>query len=1022
MRKSHRMFSSVSRVALGAAIAAIAGGTDDRQAWAGSCSATNATVNECDAGGVTVTPNTGSSSLTVDGVTTVGIFYTPGDSATGAYSQSLWVTGGTVVNNPGGYSGFSGGNGITLKTALADQDVGVVVDSGVSITAVAGYGGGIWARSETTGDISIVNSATVRVTGVNGSGVPTVGAADGVTGTANLGSVLVTNHGTVTSNGRGLYADGNHGSVTLNADYDVTAVNAPAAPVTITNTGAVSATWEAARAIAYNGTAKIDNSGTVSSSVKSALVAWSDWGDAVIVNSGSVTAADRNALTAQSSAHGVVVITNSGTVTADKAAVTGSATRGYSGLRGYVSYSGDVTLTNTASGTITSNYDAAMAAHSPSGSVVVDNEGALTGLSGVFVGAGGGTGTIDTINDTTATTNTIVGSATVINGGTITATERGVLMDASTTRFTNSGTVAAGGTGVVAAGGTGSIINTGTITGTEYAVYNSGGALSISNAGTLRGDIRAETGALTISGASGSNWGVLAGSTGGIGVITSNSANSITLASGNILLNDNVVFTSGGTLINNANTRLSSALNVQGSYVQSPTAGLTIDVYSATNHGRLTVTGAADLRNGTATLATRSGFGLAAGQSYTIVRASSLSASGFTAVTPGFPNTVTTTGDQLTVSIDSWTTKLSLGGAGLGAALDTLAVTSSTIRDALTRLASLPSGQQTEAVAHLGTSQLTPQVDVSGSTVIPTTGAVQRRLTLARATGDTGMAAGDEAAVVDGVWGQFLVASGLRDTTSGADGFTSGSFGLMFGWDRHVTEDLSLGVAASWLNTRAKGKAASAYNTTDVNGWQLTSYGTWRPGAGPGFLEGLAAVGLNAYDQKRGMPYLGLTAHAEYLGTQYQAKLGGGYDLTFGALTVTPAASLRYARALNAAYTEKRAGDFDLRVRSQTFDSLESELGVGMSGDFKTTPGDLKMDAKASWAHSFTDAPIRTSAVMGGVSFATATDRPSRDGLRLSTGLDLKMGNGVTSRLEYDNETRSDFVSHTCMFHVRGEF
>jgi len=1025
-------------VVLGLALTGIAA---SRPAVA-ACSATNATVTQCDASVVNVVPNTGTSTLTVDGVSTVGILYTPGDSATGTYAQTLTLSGATVINNAGS-SSISGGNGVTLKAALAHQDVTVIAQSGVSITARAGYGGGIWARSETAGNLLIDSSATVTVIGVDGSNNPLVGAADGITATTHLGSAVVINRGSVTSNGRGLYADSNYGSVTLNADYNVIAVSGAAAPASIINTGTVSATQVGARAIAYNGTASITNSGTITSDTRQAVVAWSDWGDASITNSGTAISNDRNVLVAQSAANGNATIINSGIVRASRAAVTEAATIGYSGLRAYTDQVGTVTLTNTASGTITANDDAAMVAHTPQGSIVVTNAGILTGLSGIFASSGSGTGTIDTISDTAATTATVNGTISASNSGTITAVNHGVYLDGTSASLTNSGTISAGQKAVILAGGAASVTNSGTITGSgsgiystatsaaltntgvirggDYALYSSGTFGTVANSGSIQGAIRSGAGDLTITGGAGSTWGTFTGINGAKSTITA-AGGSVLLASGNILLNDDVTLAAGGRLTNSANTRLTQALNVVGHYTQTASGSLALDVYSTTNYGRLLVSGAADLTNSSATLAPQSGFNLAVGQSYTIVNAASLSAAGFTAVTPGYANTVTTSANNLTVTIDSWTKKVALGNDGLGGALDTLAATSSTFRDLLTRIATLPVGEQRTAVAQLGNSQLTPQLNVGGTTVIPTTNAVQARQLALLKGGAGGLAGGDQAPGGNRVWGQFLAASGWRGTTSGADGYNSSTYGVMFGYDRDLTDDLSLGLAGSWLTSWARGKSASAHNTTSMDSYQLTGYGTWRPDAGPAFAEGLLGFGLNHYDQERGMPYLGLKAKADYLGTQYQVKVGGGYDLTLGRLKLTPSASLQYVHAWNDGYQEKNAGDYNLKVRSMSFDSVESELGAGASAGTTLPIGELTADFKASWVHSFLDAPLSTTATMGGVTFVASTDRPTKDGLRLSAGLDLQTSQQLTLRVEYDNETRRDFASHTGLFRARYEF
>ncbi len=439
----------------------------------------------------------------------MGIFYAPpSNTPSGIYTETLTISGTTVLDSTAGQSNVNGGATISMGATSSAQNDGVTlnssvtIDSGAVIGSHARYGGAVFLRSEGSGNLYIDNSGTVTALGVHDDNTALTNdevnagySVDGLTATSHVGSVTVINQGTVTAySGRGLYGDGNYGAVILDGCCTVIGfTSAPEQTVSLTNTatGTVDAYLAGMRAIDYYGLATIANAGTVHSTARQALVAWSAWGDASVTNSGTATADDRNAIVAATEV-GNATIVNSGTVTASKLAVgTLGAGAGYSGLRAIVDTTGDANVTN--SGTVTANFDAAIVAHTPTGNATVTNSGTLTGLNGVFIDNGSGLGAIDTLTDTNATTNaSITGIAKFVNSGIVTAVNYGAYLDGTTNLLTNTGTItASSGIGVVTGnGGTGTIINSGTISGLTYGL-DLGAAATITNRGLISGDAAA---------------------------------------------------------------------------------------------------------------------------------------------------------------------------------------------------------------------------------------------------------------------------------------------------------------------------------------------------------------------------------------------------------------------------------------------------------------------------------------------------------------------------------------------------
>lgn len=550
-------------------------------AFAG-CTATNLTVANCDSTQIVLAPNPGTSSAVVDNVSSVGIFADAGrPNATGTYTESLILSGTTVLDNSVGHFNVNGGAGISMgwidnpnNGSNVTSNANLTISSGVTINSHAQYGGAVFLRTEYAGNLSVNNAGTVISLGVDNTNTAFSNAAvnsgasfvDGLTATTALGAVSVVNSGSVTAySGRGLYADGNSSADTRSDCCTVTGfTGAPEETVSLVNTatGVVNAYLAGMRAVDYYGLATITNAGTVHSTARQALVAWSAWGDSNVSNSGTATADDRNAIVAATET-GNATILNSGTVVASMASTgTQSAGIGYSGLRAYADTTGNVSITNT--GDVTANYDAAVVAHTPSGNAIVTNAGTLKGLNGVFIDSGAGIGSVDTVNDTNATaTNTIAGTATFVNTGTVTAVNYGAYLDGTSNSLTNTGKItASSGTGVVTgSGGRATITNSGAISGTAYGL-DLGAATTVNNSGTISGGaaaIRFDVGGNTLNVVNSSIF------TGGV-AFQSTASNTINFYTGSYTLpvKDYLLASNSIYLLGTAKTLVTSGLDGSG--------------------------------------------------------------------------------------------------------------------------------------------------------------------------------------------------------------------------------------------------------------------------------------------------------------------------------------------------------------------------------------------------------------------------------------------------------------------------
>ncbi len=966
-----------------------------------------------------------------------------------------------------------GGNSVTLASLPGgSKDVLTVVNNTLELVPPTPY----WPVTITTTTAGTLSSGTLGSIGGTGTitNVPVgVTVVDSGTTLTNTGKISASDTGVVLGGFAGLASLTNSGSISGGNFAIFTSFEGGSIGV-ITNSGVISSGNRAIET-AYYGVGAITNSGTISGGITAIVNAANttelrDGGRiGVITNSGTISggiAAIKNGADAPISA-----ITNSGRISGGSYAIINDQ-----GNIGAITNSGIIGIIGSSK---------PIAAIDNSGSIgAITNTGtfggAISTISGNQIGIrnigspyAGGSGYIGTISNNLGTIvggqygiNNLLGEISAINntlaaiiGGTIGILNVGVIDTISNffgliTGIDNEGTIASlfnngtltaapqgtitfnaghlrGATAAELAGASASSIGGG---GSGTAILNTGSLGAITNSGVIAGNIVSASQDLTIAGGASGSLGTLTGATAGaIGSIISSG---ITFTGGNLLLNDHVTVGSGkGTVSNNANLQVNAPISISGNYSQSGSGALVIGVASPTSYGQLVVSGNASLTGHNISIVPLNGTSLTPGESLTLISAASLTedgqkASGGLTATVSSNHLVTLTGTDWTVITGngastpiSWTQIGQAAGGHaqpVGAVLDQLAGAAA-YQPLLGSLSALGQPQQTHALKQLGVGQVTPQLNDGAMLATPMVTAVERHLWAVGSSDAAGAAAGSEARQ-GAWWGEVLGGAVNRGSSAGADGYDGTAYGLLFGVDVPLAKDVTGGLAVNWLRHSASGKSDSSAESTTLDSYQVNGYGLWRPDGGRAFAQGLLSAGFNQYDQNRGIDFLGARATAKFNGAQYLARLGGGYDIALGDLTVTPLAALQAWRLENRAYTENGAGLADLAVGRAGLNGVESELGGRLSHRFQLELGPIETDLQASWVHSYVNGPIALSASMGGAGFVDTTSRVDPDGARVVAGATLLRSAALSFTIEYDGEFHHGFMDNTGRLVFRSQF
>ena len=241
-----------------------------------------------------------------------------------------------------------------------------------------------------------------------------------------------------------------------------------------------------------------------------------------------------------------------------------------------------------------------------------------------------------------------------------------------------------------------------------------------------------------------------------------------------------------------------------------------------------------------------------------------------------------------------------------------------------------------------------------------------------------------------GWWGKGFGYFGHQDARSAFTAYDTAIGGAMIAYDAPILPNTRAGLGLGYAHSTIDGKTYDA--DVDFDTYQATAYIGHE--LGPWFIHGSMSVGWNKYYGERDISFPGIdrTAKARYDGEDYTAFMDTGYHFSAHEFTLTPIASLQYSRVNISGYTEKGAGDINLKVESQGYDFLESGLGAKIERDFACRLGVFVPELHFKWLYELSNPKMTQSAAflpVGSPLFTTPGLKTDRDTYNVGTGLTL---------------------------------
>ncbi|MDI1361170.1 autotransporter outer membrane beta-barrel domain-containing protein [Methylotenera sp.] len=289
--------------------------------------------------------------------------------------------------------------------------------------------------------------------------------------------------------------------------------------------------------------------------------------------------------------------------------------------------------------------------------------------------------------------------------------------------------------------------------------------------------------------------------------------------------------------------------------------------------------------------------------------------------------------------------------------------------------------------------------------------------------GNSGISTG-ESAQGTSIWMQGFGFKGDQNKRNGTDGYTANTGGFAVGADTIVGNgDFRVGGAFGYASTGIDGDGVTQANRTDIDSYQGTLYGSWNAGAW--YLDAALGYGKHQYDTKRFVSLVNASVTGSHDANQYLAKIGGGYLMQVGKVTITPMASLTYVKLDQSGYTEKDPSNSGaaLNVDNVDSDSFRSGLGAKISAPLSSGKVKTTADARLMWNHEFADTNQDIAArFAGGTSFTTKGMSQARDSAIIGLGLNFIAANHQNLSVNYDAEVKSGYIGHTASVKLRIDF
>ncbi len=275
------------------------------------------------------------------------------------------------------------------------------------------------------------------------------------------------------------------------------------------------------------------------------------------------------------------------------------------------------------------------------------------------------------------------------------------------------------------------------------------------------------------------------------------------------------------------------------------------------------------------------------------------------------------------------------------------------------------------------------------------------------------------------VWVDGFGYYGHQDNKDNLNGYRANTWGGVLAYEIPILCGLRAGIgggiAYTDLNEREFG------NKTEIHNYQATLYFTYD--TNPWFVDGGFSLGWDRFDGTRHIVFPGVdrTAHAKYNGREYSAFVATGYRYYYDCFEITPLATLLYSHLNIDDYTETGAISLNQYVDKQRYNFTESGLGLKLAYLYNTSCGFFIPEVHSLWLYDYNETGLFANSSFTGIGAAAGTypnrgPRIDRNTWNIGGSLTFMTDCMFTVQVFYDYERSKTYFDHQGMVELAIDF
>lgn len=275
-----------------------------------------------------------------------------------------------------------------------------------------------------------------------------------------------------------------------------------------------------------------------------------------------------------------------------------------------------------------------------------------------------------------------------------------------------------------------------------------------------------------------------------------------------------------------------------------------------------------------------------------------------------------------------------------------------------------------------------------------------------------------------GAWVSPFYNTSIQKEQSSRAGYSSKAYGATVGFDLKANDDMTIGLAGSYVKTDVKHKNFKSGDKTKLNTYMISLYGIQQL-TDAWFLQGNASYASSRVKntEKRVTLTGSQKATGSFDATSYSGELLAGYNHKFSDVVVTPMIGARYVRVNDGGYKETGTTNQNLSVSSKASNRFEAILGLRAQTTMNTNGIDLTPEFHAFVNHDFVGKSAKVTITHSGLATPLTTKAAKVNKTTFNVGLGV---NAVSGMFEYgagyDCYLAKKLVGHQGTLKVRVNF